>query len=202
MMSVETYTINPQSARAFPVKSNQLIKIIDPVGHQTGDFFAVASSDLTECFSAGVTIDCNGNIYLKEKDYLYSNNYNKLLQIHEDKVGTHDLIHPTCSQRMYEVHYNVDKPHTSCHQNIQNNLKEFGIEYKQLTTVFNFFVNSRIDGDGKIIFNQTAADPGRFITLRACTDLIVAITSCSVTQSALNNFTASPLTIEISTPAK
>ena len=197
MTEVNNYTISPQSAKAFFVKANQLIKIIDPKGHQTGDFFALVSSDLTEYFSAAVTIDCNARIYLNEKDFLYSNKYNKLLQIEEDKVGTHDLIHPTCSQRMYEVHYNVDKPHPSCHQNIQNCLKEFGVEYKNLTTVFNFFMNSQIDGNGKIIYNKTDANPGRFITLRACTDLIIAITSCSVTQSALNNFSASPLMVEL-----
>ena len=197
MIGVNNYTINPQSAKAFPVKANQLIKIIDPKGHQTGDFFAIVSSDSTECFSAGVTIDCNASIYLNEKDFLYSNKYNKLLQIEEDKVGTHDLIHPTCSQRMYEMHYNVDKPHPSCHENIRDCLKEFGIEYKDLTTVFNFFMNSRIDGNGKIIYNKTVANPGRFITLRTCTDLIIAITSCSITQSALNNFSASPIVVEL-----
>jgi uncharacterized protein YcgI (DUF1989 family) len=197
MISVNNHIINPQSAKAFSVKANQLIKLIDPVGHQTGDFFAVSSSDPSEYFSAGATIDCNGKIYLNEKDFLYSNRYNKLLQIEEDKVGTHDLIHPTCSQRMYELHYGVDKPHPSCHQNIRDCLKEFGVEYKNLTTVFNFFMNARIDGDGKIVYNKAVVNPGRFITLRACTDLIIAVTSCSVTQSVLNNFTANPIMVEL-----
>ena len=128
---------------------------------------------------------------------MYSNKYNKLLQIEEDVVGTHDLIHPTCSQRMYEMHYGVDKPHPSCHQNLHNSLEEFGIEYNNLITVFNFFMNSRIDTNGKIIYNKTISKPGSFIILRACTDLIIAITSCSVTQSEINNFTASPLRVEI-----
>lgn len=197
MIVISKYKINPQSAIAFVVKANQLIKIIDPTGHQTGDLFAIASSDTAEFFSAGVTIDCKGGIYLTENDFLYSNKYNTLLQIVKDTVGTHDLLHPTCSQRMYEVHYDVHKPHPSCHQNIQDSLREFGIEYKNLTTVFNFFMNARVGEDGKISYNNTVVKPGRSLTLRACTDLIVAITSCSVTQSALNNFSANPLLIEV-----
>ena len=197
MEKINSYAINPQSGKAFRVKANQLIKIIDLEGQQTGDFFAVVSSDPSEYFSAGVTIDCNSNIYLKEKDFLYSNKYNKLLQIDEDLVGTHDLLHPTCSQRMYETHYGVDKPHPSCHQNIHDSLAEFGIAYKNLNTVFNFFLNSRIDADGKIIYNKTISKPGSFIVLRACIDLIVAITSCSVIQSEINNFSAGPLRVEI-----
>jgi uncharacterized protein YcgI (DUF1989 family) len=197
MKTINDRIINPQSGKAFRVKANQLIKIIDLEGKQTGDLFAVTSSDPSEYFSAGVTIDCNSNIYLKEKDFLYSNKYNKLLQIEEDLVGTHDLIHPTCSQRMYETQYSVDKPHPSCHQNLHDSLEEFGIAYNNLNTVFNFFMNTRIGADGKIIYNKTLSTPGSFIILRACTDLIIAITSCSVTQSEINNFSSSPLRVEI-----
>jgi uncharacterized protein YcgI (DUF1989 family) len=197
MEKVTEYIISPQSGKAFFVKANQLIKITDLEGQQTGDFFALVSSDPTEYLSAGVTIDCNSNIYLKEKDFLYSNKYNKLLQIEEDQVGTHDLLHPTCSQRSYEMHYGVDKPHPSCHHNLHDSLEEFKIEYKNLLTVFNFFMNSRVDADGKIIYNKTISKPGNFIVLRAYTDLIVAITACSLTQSAINNFSAKPLKVEI-----
>jgi uncharacterized protein YcgI (DUF1989 family) len=197
MEKISDYIINPQSGKAFLIKANQLIKIIDLEGQQTGDLFAVASSDPSEYFSAGVTIDCNSNIYLKEKDFLYSNKYNKLLQIEEDLVGTHDLLHPTCSQRMYETQYGIDKPHPSCHQNLHDSLQEFGIAYENLTTVFNFFMNSRIDPDGKIIYNKTISKPGSFITLRACVDLIIAVTSCSVTQSEINNFSSGPLKVEV-----
>jgi uncharacterized protein YcgI (DUF1989 family) len=197
MKTINDCIINPQSGKAFRVKANQLIKIIDLEGKQTGDLFAMTSSDPSEYFSAGVTIDCNSNIYLKEKDFLYSNKYNKLIQIEEDLVGTHDLIHPTCSQRMYETQYGIDKAHPSCHQNLHDSLEEFGIAYNNLNTVFNFFMNTRIGADGKIIYNKTLSEPGSFITLRACTDLIIAITSCSVTQSEINNFSSSPLRVEI-----
>ncbi len=197
MQTITNHIINPQSGRAFLVRENQFIKIIDVEGQQTGDFFAVVQANPSEYFSAGVTIDCNGNIYLKEKDFLYSNRFNKLLQIEQDQVGTHDLLHPTCSQRMYETHYSLNEPHPSCHQNIHDSLAEFGVAYNNLTTVFNFFMDAKVEADGKIIYHPPVLKPGRFVVLRACTDLIVAVTSCSVTQSAINNFSASQLKVEI-----
>jgi uncharacterized protein len=200
MHSTINHIIKPQSGKAFSVKTNQLIKITDLEGHQTGDLFAVVEADPSEYFSAGVTIDCNGSIYMKEKDFLYSNRFNKLMQIEQDQVGTHDLLHPTCSQRMYEVHYGVDRLHPSCHQNIHDSLAEFGIAYHNLTTVFNFFMNAKVGVDGTITYHKPTPSPGRFILLRACKDLTVAITSCSVTQSAINNFSASPLRVEIMEP--
>src|SRR6478736_5325554 len=109
MNTTTSHIIQPQSGKAFALKKNQFIKITDINGHQSGDFFAVVDDDRSEWFSAGVTIDYNGKIYLKEKDFLYSNRFNKLLQIEQDTVGTHDLLHPTCSQRMYESHYGVDR---------------------------------------------------------------------------------------------
>jgi uncharacterized protein YcgI (DUF1989 family) len=197
MQQLQSFTIKPQSGIACKVSAGEFIRIIDIEGKQSGDFFAVAQSDHSEFFSSGVTLDCNRNFYLKESDYLYSNKYNALLQITEDTVKSHDLIHPTCSQRMYEVQYDVKEEHPSCHKNIQRTLKEFGVEYPVLLTVFNFFMNTQIGSDGSITVKPPVSKPGDYIILKACMDLIISVTACSVTQSSCNDFSARPLRVEI-----
>lgn len=197
MKTLQAFTVQPQSGIACMVKAGELIRIIDIEGKQSGDFFAVTQSNHNEFFSSGVTLDCNRNFYLKENDFLYSNKYNKLLQIVEDTVKTHDLIHPTCSQRMYEVQYNVKEEHPSCHKNIQRTLKEFGVEYPVLLTVFNFFMNTEVGNDGSITVKSPVSKPGDYIILKACTDLVISVTACSVTQSSCNDFFARPLGVEI-----
>ena len=197
MTTVSKYIINPQSGIGFTVTKGQYIKIIDVEGKQSGDFFAVNKNDTTEYFSSGVTLDNNANFYLKKGDFLYSNKYNQILQIVEDTVGYHDLIHPTCSPRMFETQYGVKGFHPSCHHNIQKSLADYNIEYNDLHTVFNFFMNTRIEQNGDIKISASTAMPGDHIILKAFTDLIVAVTSCSVTQSKTNSFSAKPLGIEI-----
>ena len=197
MNKSQSFTIQPQSGIACKVNAGEFIKIIDIEGRQSGDLFAVSQSDHSEYLSAGVTLDSNRNFYIKESDFLYSNKYNPLLQITEDTVKKHDLIHPTCSQRMYEAQYDVKEEHPSCHKNIQRTLKEFGVAYPVLLTVFNFFMHTEVGSDGSITVKPPVSKPGDYIILKACTDLIVSVTACSVTQSSCNGFSARPLQVEI-----
>lgn len=197
MIRLQNYIIKPQTGVSFIVKAGQFIKVIDIEGKQVADFFAIVESDKTEYFSAGVTLDCNANFYLKEQDFIYSNKFNKILQIIEDNVKTHDLIHPTCSQRMYEVQYNETKPHPSCHQNIKDSLKEFDVDYSILMTPFNIFMNTQIKENGDIVVERPISKPGDFILLKSYVDLIISVAACSVTQSSCNDFRAKPIGVEI-----
>jgi len=197
MTILEKFIIPAQRGKAFRISAGQLVKVIDIEGKQGADFTAVNASNIDEAFSSGVTLDCNGSFYLKPGDCLFSNHYNKLLQIIADTVGTHDLIHPTCSQRMYETHYQVKGSHPSCHENMQKNLKEFDIDYSKLQTQLNLFMNTTIESDGRIKINPPVTKPGDFILLKACIDLIVCVTACSAEESICNDFACKPIGIEI-----
>jgi uncharacterized protein YcgI (DUF1989 family) len=197
MSTLQKYIIPPQQGSAFRVTQGQSVRIIDIEGKQFADFMAINSQDNTEIFSSGVTMDCNASIYLKTGDYLYSNKYNKLLEITEDKVGKHDLIHPTCSGKMYETQYNIKGNHPSCHENIRMSFEKFGILYNILQTPFNIFMNTTIDNAGIIKINPPLSKPGDYIVLKACCNLVISVAACSVKESACNDFLCKSIGVEI-----
>lgn len=200
MKVISRIIIPPQQGKAFLAYRDQFIKIIDVEGKQVADFMAINWDDHGEIFSAAVTLDVNGSIHLKPGDFLYSNKYNKLLEIIDDKVGKHDLLHPSCSQRMYEIQYKSGETHPSCHENLESGFLEFNVRYNTLNTPFNIFMNSSVQDNGVITIQPPISKSGDYIVLRSCLDVVVSVAACSVKESACNNFSCKPIGVEILEP--
>ncbi len=181
-------TIPAKKGAAFELKKGERLKVTDLEGGQVADLLAFRAGNPDEKLSTAVTIDNNGSLYLKEGDLLYSNCYNPLLKIAEDTVGAHDLLHPPCSPVMYRAQYNIECYHPSCYENFAVALRDYGIEEKQITTPFNIFMNTRISSDGSVEVKEPLSSAGDYIVLEAQEDLVVAVTACSVEESACNAY--------------
>ncbi len=190
-------TIPPQEGIAFKLLKGQRLKVIDLEGGQVADFLAYRADDITERLSTGVTIDNNGSLYIGEGDFLYSNKYNPLLEIVEDTVGAHDLLHPACSPDMYRVQYNIKGEHPSCYSNFLNALREYGLTGKDIVTPFNIFMNTRVTAGGQVEVKAPLSRARDYLVLRAITDLLVAVTACSVEESACNSYRCTTIGLEI-----
>jgi uncharacterized protein len=189
--------IPPQGGIAFELKKNEKLKVIDTEGGQVADLLAFSLKDHSERLSTGVTIDNNSSINIKVGDYLYSNKYNRMLRLLEDKVGAHDLLHPPCSPEMYSLQYEITECQVSCYTNFVNVLKDYGIDESFIVTPFNIFMNTIVYEDGQVEVEEPLSEPGDYIVLEAEMDLIVAVTACSVEASACNSFKCTAISIEI-----
>ncbi len=190
-------TIPPQEGVALELKEGQFLKVIDLEGGQVADLLAYRASDFSEKLSTGATIDNNGSLYIGQGDYLYSNKYNSLLQIVEDKVGAHDLLHPPCSPDMYRVQYKIQREHPSCMTNFIKVLSEYGLVENDIVTPFNIFMNTRVSADGGVEVKAPLSRAGDYLVLRAETDLLVAVTACSVEESACNANRCTAIRLEV-----
>jgi hypothetical protein len=190
-------TIPPQEGVALELKKGQFLKIIDLEGGQVADLLAYRASDFSEKLSTGATIDNNGSLYISQGDYLYSNKHNPLLQIVEDKVGAHDLLHPPCSPAMYRVQYNIKGDHPSCMANFIKVLGEYGLAENDIVTPFNIFMNTRVTTGGRVEVKAPLSEAGDYLILRAETDLLVAVTACSVEESACNAYRCTAIRLEM-----
>ena len=190
-------TIPPQEGAALELKKGQFLKVIDLEGGQVADFLAYRASDFSERLSTGATIDNNGSLYIGQGDYLYSNKYNPLLQIVEDKVGAHDLLHPPCSPAMYRAQYNIQSEHPSCMTNFIKVLSGYGLAENDIVTPFNIFMNTRVTADGRVEVKAPLSGSGDYLVLRAETDLLVAVTACSVEESACNANRCTAIRLEV-----
>lgn len=190
-------TISPQKGTAFELYKGERVKVIDLEGGQVADLLAFRQGEPEEKLSTGVTIDNNGSLYLKKGDLIYSNRYNPLLLIVEDTVEGHDLLHPPCSPEMYRFQYNIRDNHPSCYMNFVEYLKEYGIDESLITTPFNIFMNTRVASDGSVEVKEPLSVAGDYIILEAQADLIVAVTACSVEESACNSYRCTAIGLEI-----
>lgn len=189
--------IEPQQGLAFALRANEKLKVVDVEGGQVADLLAFRQDDPRERLSTGATIDNNGSLYLRPGDRLYSNRYNPLLQLVEDTVGAHDLIHPPCSPEMYRCQYGIEGDHPSCYGNFVAALKEYGLPASLITTPFNIFMNTRVYADGRVEVKEPLSGPGDYIVLEALCNLIVALTACSVAESACNAYRCTAIRLEI-----
>lgn len=189
--------IEPQTGISFILKKDHKCRVTDVKGKQVADLVVFNLSNKKEKLSTGVTIDNNSSLNIRIGDYLFSNQYNKLLKIVADTVKKHDLIFPACSPQMYRIQYQTADYHPSCLENLSIALKEHGITAEQIPDPFNIFMNTSVDRDGSVTVEEPLSKAGDHIVLGAEMDLIVAVTACSVVESKCNAYECKPIKVEI-----
>ncbi|CAN5330062.1 urea carboxylase-associated family protein [soil metagenome] len=186
-----TYRIPPQSGTAFRVNKGEVLRVIDPLGEQVADLFAVNADDSRCSLSSGRSLDYASRIYLSTGDVLYSNDSRPMFRIETDTVGRHDFLLTPCSQEMFEILYKHQGHHPSCFENLNKALARHGIEGHQITGTFNIFMNVTIDPQGALTVGVPTSKTGDHIDLRAEMDMICGLTACSAEGS--NNGTFKPI---------
>jgi uncharacterized protein YcgI (DUF1989 family) len=80
---------------------------------------------------------------------------------------------------MFQIVAGNERYHPSCHENLANNLKEFGLEPDHVATTFNIFMNVVVDAQGRVQIEKPRAQANDYIVFRAEMDLILGLTACS-----------------------
>lgn len=192
----EATRIPPQRGAAFRIRKGQVLRVVDPMGEQVCDLFAVGAHDPRCRLSSGRSLDYAGRIYLTTGDLLYANDSQVMFTILADTVGRHDFLLTPCSQEMFEILYRHKGHHPSCFENLCTSMSAFGVEGHQITTTFNIFMNVSIDPAGHLTVGVPRSRAGDSIELRAEMDMICGLTACSAEGS--NNGTFKPIDFCIS----
>jgi uncharacterized protein len=159
------------------LRAQQTLRIVDPLGEQSGDLVAFRAGDVTEWLSNGRTFDYGGTIYPTSGHALYSNKSNPMLTIVRDDVGRHDFLYASCSPEMYRIQYGITG-HSNCLENVARALAHLGVAPHLVPTAFNFFMNARVGEDGRLTIAAPLSRPGDALELRAEMDLAVALSAC------------------------
>lgn len=132
---------------------------------------------------------------MRPGDYAFSNLYNKMLVVAEDTVGRQDLLYPACSPDMYRYQYGFTGHHPTCLENLYTALRDYAIRIDEIPGPINLFMNSRVSPDGTIRIDEPCSKAGDYVSLKAEMDMIVAVSACSVKESALNACECRPIKI-------
>lgn len=173
----EKQRLTPGTGAAWLVEAGGRVRITDVGGGQTGDLFLVCADDVDDGLSNGRTFDYGGTIALTTGSTLYSRRSRPLARIVTDDVGRHDFLYAPCSREMYQIQYG-ETDHPNCYDNLIGALGRHGVPEQAVTVAFNFFMNSRADGAGRLHIDPPTSGAGDALTLELEQPCFVAVTAC------------------------
>lgn len=190
----EEYIIRPSTGIAIEVAKGEYVTVLDVDGGQVADFFAEIKNNRDEYVSPSVTMDCNESLHVGIGTTLYTNLYRPMFKVEHDDVEAHDLLFPACSKAMYDFFYQNGEGHPNCLSNINNAL---GRNRNTLHPI-NFFMNTHVEANGKVIIKEPKSKAGDKIILVALEDCVLGISACSVSESTTNSGVCTSIKVIIS----
>ena len=189
--------LRPQTGAGFELRAGDRLVVVDPMGGQVSDLYAVSADDTREWMSSGRTIDYATKVFLTTGDVLYSNRSRPMFSILEDECGRHDFTLTPCSQQTFDLLYPDfhGAEHPSCLNNLAAGLAPYGVAVDQIGTSFNIFMNVWTDRDGTLHIDPPRSGPGDRFVVEAQMDLYVGLTACSAEKS--NGGVCKPIDYEI-----
>lgn len=192
----EEILIPPYEGRSVLVREGEHLCIIDVEGKQVGDFVCFNYNDPSEHVSPVHMRASLSSIRLKVGDFLYSNRRKPLMKLVKDTVGKHDFFFPACDYYRYKVDFNLED-HPNCHDNLVKALEKYNIRPAVLPDPINWFMNNVLDENGDYEIHEPLSKPGDFVELKALTDVVVAVATCSQDLAPVNGWKVTPLKLQI-----
>lgn len=178
MPSPEKTIVPPKEGRAFHVPRGRHIRITTPKGHQAADFFAYNAESTAEWLSPPHTWIASCSITPRPGDLFLSRFRRPMMTMCEDGAeGVHDMLLPACDQFRYEF-FGHEGPHPSCSDNLMTAMRREGHEIIVIPQPVNFFTNTNVDPDGRLVAPENIVKPGAYVELEALIDVICVVSSC------------------------
>jgi uncharacterized protein len=174
----------------------QRFRIVDLEGNQAVDTLFFSANSPSERYSAVDTIREQGNIYLTTGTKLLSNEGRVLLTIVADTCGRHDTLGGACAAESNQVRYAIEKKYMhSCRDTFLLTMacETHDMSKRDLAANVNFFMNVPVTRDGKLTFEDGVSAPGRYVELRAETDVRVLISNCPQLNNPCNAYNPTPV---------
>ncbi len=194
------------SGRGFTrdLRRGQIFRIVDLEGNQAVDTLFYNAHNPDERYSSRDTIRAQGGIYLTTGTRLMSNEGRALLTIVADTCGRHDTLGGACSAESNQVRYALEKKYMhSCRDSFLLALAELGrgMSKRDLASNINFFMNVPVTPEGGLSFADGVSAPGRYVEMRAETDVLVLISNCPQLNNPCNAYNPTPVRLLVWDPA-
>jgi hypothetical protein len=193
------------SGRGFTrdLRRGQIFRIVDLEGNQAVDTLFYDAHNPDERYSSCDTIRAQGGIYLTTGTRLMSNEGRPLLTIVADTCGRHDTLGGACSAESNQVRYALEKKYMhSCRDSFLLALAELGrgMNKRDLASNINFFMNVPVTPDGGLSFADGVSAPGRYVEMRAESDVLVLISNCPQLNNPCNAYNPTPVRLLVWDP--
>jgi len=184
----------------YEVLKGQTLRIVDLKGNQAADTLFYNAHDYADRYSAQDTIREQRNIYLTTGTRLMSTRGTVLLTITADTCGRHDTLGGACANESNMVRYAIEKRFMhACRSSFLKGVMDWGrgMEKRDLTCNINFFMNVPVTPEGKLTFEDGISEPGKYVELRAETDVLAVISNCPQLNNPCNAYDPTPVQVLI-----
>ncbi|EGF32085.1 Urea carboxylase-aminomethyltransferase-like protein [Oxalobacteraceae bacterium IMCC9480] len=178
------------------MQRGQVLRIIDLEGNQAVDTIFYNANDTAERYSTTDTMQAQGGIYLSTGTVLMSNRGKPLLTIVADTCGRHDTLGGACAAESNTVRYAAQKKFMhSCRDNYLLALAhaDIGMGKRDIAPNINFFMNVPVTAEGGLTFEDGVSAPGKYVELRADTDVLVLVSNCPQLNNPCNAYNPTPV---------
>jgi len=178
------------------IARGQTFRIVDLEGNQAVDTLFYNAHDLADRYSAVDTIRMQGALYLTTGSVIRSTSGRALLQIVADTCGRHDTLGGACASESNTVRYGQHTRHMhSCRDNFLAAIAASGLplDKRDITSNINFFMNVPVTPEGRLTFEDGISAGGKYVELRAETDVLCLISNCPQLNNPCNAYNPTPI---------
>jgi urea carboxylase-associated protein 1 len=182
------------------IRAGQHLRIVDLHGNQAVDTLFYNARDYADRYSAQDTIREQRNLYLTTGSRLISTLGTVLLTIVADTCGRHDTLGGACANESNMVRYAVEKRHMhACRSSFLKAVIEWdrGLDKRDIAHNINFFMNVPVTPEGGLTFEDGISEPGKYVELRAETDVVALISNCPQLNNPCNAYNPTPVEVII-----
>ena len=201
--AVYSFVIQPGEPWIYEIAKGQILRIVDLHGNQAVDTLFYNAHDYSDRYSAQDTITRQRNLYLTTGTQLMSTGGNVLLTIVADTCGRHDTLGGACANESNMVRYAIEKRFMhACRSSFLKAVTEWdhGMTKRDITSNINFFMNVPVTPEGKLTFEDGISDAGKYVELRAETDVLAVISNCPQLNNPCNAYNPTPIQVLIWEP--
>jgi hypothetical protein len=182
------------------IRRGQYFRIVDLHGNQAVDTLFYNAHNCADRYSAQDTIRNQANLYLTTGTRLMSAAGAVLLTIVADTCGRHDTLGGACANESNMVRYAIEKRHMhACRSSFLKALVEWdrGMTKRDIANNINFFMNVPVTPEGKLTFEDGISEAGRYVEMRAETDVLALISNCPQLNNPCNAYNPTPVEVLI-----
>ncbi len=187
MNRIETIFIPSMSARAFTVRTGQVVRVIDVAGHQPGDLVIFKTDNRAVKLSQARSRVENGKITVTQGDQLWTNSFppEVMVTIIRDTHGSHDLLYTPCCRYALKKRFGITRD--GCLENLVKTLAAWNVKSHELPDPLNLFFRVVTDKTGRMKVGEPISAPGSSIDLHANMDCLMAVSTCPVPRTGRDN---------------
>lgn len=198
-MKILNHLIPPKDGIALEIKRGDVLQIIDEEGQQVADLVAFNKKDLGEHISATQTNKLNAHLNLKEKDFLYSTDCNKMFQITKitnPKVHYNFIFSP-CADMDNAIRFPDIPKGETCLGILKRVLKKYDLDWRNMLEPFSVGLNLHIDKDWNMRTEAPLSKAGDYVEIKALVDCVIGITACPQDRNLCNGDKLTPIRVKI-----